>query len=148
MSLYITGLITIVSLDNDAESIGHELESDICFHRKRSHARNIIMEISTFCFENTNFEFVNNFYEQEFLITMGSSLSAVNGYVFMDDSEEFYLKSKQNTKNMLILCRRYFQEDNFFLDVLVDRSKLYLSNVSEGKQHTLKDMKFFILTIT
>ncbi|KAJ8909610.1 hypothetical protein NQ315_003481, partial [Exocentrus adspersus] len=114
VSFDVVSLFTNVPVDKTLSIVRNKLENDNNLKDRTKLNVSAFMELLTLCIKTTYFQLENDFYQQDFGMAMGSSLSPIMSNIFMEHFEETYVK---NIKKGVIKS-------------LYDRAKLVSSNVN------------------
>ncbi|KAJ8917059.1 hypothetical protein NQ315_012978 [Exocentrus adspersus] len=96
VSFDVVSLFTNVPVDKTLSIVRNKLENDNNLKDRTKLNVSAFMELLTLCIKTTYFQLENDFYQQDFGMAMGSSLSPIMSNIFMEHFEETYVKSYIN----------------------------------------------------
>ncbi|KAJ8911562.1 hypothetical protein NQ315_007943 [Exocentrus adspersus] len=96
VSFDVVSLFTNVPVDKTLSIVKNKLENDSSFKDRTKLNVTAFMELLTLCIKTTYFQLENDFYQQDFGMAMGSSLSPIMSNIFMEYFEETYVKNYTN----------------------------------------------------
>ncbi|KAJ8911005.1 hypothetical protein NQ315_011270 [Exocentrus adspersus] len=96
VSFDVVSLFTNVPVDKTLSIVRNKLENDNNLKDRTKLNVSVFMELLTLCIKTTYFQLENDFYQQDFGMAMGSSLSPIMSNIFMEHFEETYVKSYIN----------------------------------------------------
>ncbi|KAJ8919473.1 hypothetical protein NQ315_016573, partial [Exocentrus adspersus] len=96
VSFDVVSLFTNVPVDKTLSIVRNKLENDNTVKDRTKLNVSALMELLTLCIKTTYFQLENDFYQQDFGVAMGSSLSPIMSNTFMEHFEETYVKSYIN----------------------------------------------------
>ncbi|KAJ8909510.1 hypothetical protein NQ315_012834 [Exocentrus adspersus] len=96
VSFDVVSLFTNVPVDKTLSIVKNKLENDSSFKYRTKLNVTAFMELLTLCIKTTYFQLENDFYQQDFGMAMGSSLSPIMSNIFMEYFEETYVKNYTN----------------------------------------------------
>ncbi|KAJ8919254.1 hypothetical protein NQ315_003837, partial [Exocentrus adspersus] len=96
VSFDVVSLFTNVPVDKTLSIVKNKLENDSSFKDRTKLNVTAFMELLTLCIKTTYFQLENDFYQQDFGMAMGSSLSPIKSNIFMEYFGETYVKNYTN----------------------------------------------------